>query len=85
MKPMDTPAVLVKNHGPFTWGETVDDAVENAVVLEEVAKIAFISTTIHLSSLDIVNHAPAMNRYLIDKHYNRKHGAGAYYGQKKHQ
>ena len=85
LNPDDTPAVLVRNHGPFTWGETVDDAVENAVVLEEVAKIAFISTTIHLSSLDIVNHAPAMNRYLIDKHYNRKHGAGAYYGQKKHQ
>ncbi len=85
LDPLATPGVLVRNHGPFTWGETVDDAVENAVVLEEVAKIAFISTTIHLSSLDVVNHAPAMNRYLIDKHYNRKHGAGAYYGQKKHQ
>ena len=85
MNPLATPGVLVRNHGPFTWGPTVDDAVENAVILEEIAKMAFISTTVHLSSLDIVKHSPSMNRSLIEKHYNRKHGPGAYYGQKKNQ
>ena len=85
LDPVATPGVLVRNHGPFTWGATVEDAVENAVILEEVAKMAFVSTTIHLSSLDVVNHAPSMNRSLIEKHYNRKHGPGAYYGQKKNQ
>jgi len=85
LDPIATPGVLVRNHGPFTWGETVSEAIENAIVLEEVAKIAFISSTIHLTSLDVVNHVPSMNRNLIEKHYNRKHGPGAYYGQKKHQ
>ena len=81
--PSDTPAVLVRNHGPFVWGTDADNAVHNAVVLEEVAKMAFASCTIHLSTLDIVNHKPTMNRHLIEKHYSRKHGPGAYYGQKK--
>ena len=85
LDPIATPGVLVRNHGPFTWGETVSEAIENAIVLEEVAKIAFVSSTIHLTSLDVVNHVPSMNRNLIEKHYNRKHGPGAYYGQKKHQ
>jgi len=85
MNPDDTPAVLVRNHGPFCWGKDADEAVHNAVVLEEVAKMAFISTTIHLSSLDIVKHAPSMNKLLIEKHYSRKHGPNAYYGQKKKQ
>ena len=85
MNPDDTPAVLVRNHGPFTWGTDVDNAVHNAVVLEEVAKMAFVSTTIHLSSLDIIQHEPSMNRHLIEKHYSRKHGPDAYYGQKKKQ
>jgi len=83
MEPMDTPAVLVRNHGPFTWGTDADNAVHNAVVLEEVAKMAFVSTTLHLSTLDILDHEPSMNKYLIEKHYSRKHGPGAYYGQKK--
>ncbi|MBP5332544.1 MAG: L-ribulose-5-phosphate 4-epimerase [Bacteroidales bacterium] len=83
MDPIDTPAVLVRNHGPFTWGTDPDNAVHNAVVLEEVAKMAFASCTIHLSTLDIVNHKPTMNRHLIEKHYSRKHGPDAYYGQKK--
>lgn len=83
MDPIDTPAVLVRNHGPFTWGMDPDNAVHNAVVLEEVAKMAFASCTIHLSTLDIVNHKPTMNRHLIEKHYRRKHGPDAYYGQKK--
>ncbi len=73
--PTATPAVLVKNHGPFTWGKDPADAVHNAVVLEQVAKMAFIARTI--------NPALTMNPLLIEKHYNRKHGPGAYYGQGK--
>lgn len=83
MNPNDTPAVLVRNHGPFTWGTDADNAVHNAVVLEEVAKMAFISSTLHLNTLDIVDHVPSMNKLLIEKHYSRKHGPNAYYGQKK--
>ena len=73
--PTATPAVLVKNHGPFTWGKDPADAVHNAVVLEQVAKMAFIARTI--------NPALTMNPLLIEKHYNRKPGPGAYYGQGK--
>ena len=73
--PTATPAVLVKNHGPFTWGKDPADAVHNAVVLEQVAKMALIARTI--------NPALTMNPLLIEKHYNRKHGPGAYYGQGK--
>jgi L-ribulose-5-phosphate 4-epimerase len=73
--PMHTPAVLVKHHGPFTWGKSADDAVHNAVILEEVARMASISIAI--------NPAIEMNKNLIEKHYNRKHGKNAYYGQKK--
>lgn len=83
MNPMDTPAVLVRNHGPFTWGTDADNAVHNAVVLEQVAKMGFVSMTLNLSTLDIVNHKPGMNPLLIEKHYSRKHGPNAYYGQKK--
>jgi len=77
MDPMDTPAVLVRNHGPFTWGNDANNAVHNAVVLEQVAKMAFISMTLNLSGLDV-----AMNSHLIEKHFSRKHGPDAYYGQK---
>ena len=89
MNPDDTPAVLVRNHGPFTWGTDADNAVHNAVVLEQVAKMAFVSVSVHSSftgarrnvySGDI---APSMNKLLIEKHYSRKHGPNAYYGQKK--
>jgi L-ribulose-5-phosphate 4-epimerase len=83
MNPDDTPAVLVKNHGPFAWGTDAANAVHNAVVLEQVAKMAFISSTLHLSTLGAVTHTPSMNKHLIEKHYSRKHGPGAYYGQKK--
>ena len=83
INPDDTPAVLVRNHGPFAWGTDADNAVHNAVVLEEIAKRAFISLTVNLSTLDIVNHKPTMNKLLIEKHYSRKHGPNAYYGQKK--
>ena len=89
IKPMDTPAVLVRNHGPFAWGTDADNAVHNAVVLEEVAKMAFISMTVHNDFLSAKRNpylavpAPTMNRNLIVKHYSRKHGPNAYYGQKK--
>ena len=72
--PMAVPAVLCKNHGPFAWGKDAMDAVHNAVVLEEVAKMAYRTETINPR----VGPAPAE---LQDKHYFRKHGAGAYYGQ----
>ena len=81
LNPDDTPAVLVRNHGPFTWGTDADNAVHNAVVLEQVAKMAFISVTLNLSTLDIIKHRPSMNKHLIEKHYSRKHGPKAYYGQ----
>ena len=81
--PNDTPGVLVRNHGPFTWGTDVWNAVHNAVVLEEVAKMAFISSTLQLPTLDVIEHVPSMNKHLIEKHYSRKHGPGAYYGQSK--
>lgn len=68
------PAVLCKNHGPFTWGKNANDAVHNAVVLEEVAKMAYRAETIQPKV------APAPQE-LQDKHYYRKHGANAYYGQ----
>ena len=82
MNPDDTPAVLVRNHGPFTWGKDAAQAVHNAVVLEEVAKMAFISSTLQLPTLDVIDHEPSMNKHLIEKHYSRKHGPGAYYGQR---
>ena len=69
-----TPAVLCKNHGPFTWGKDANEAVHNAVVLEEVAKMA--------CRCELINpeNKPAPQE-LQDKHYSRKHGANAYYGQ----
>lgn len=73
--PMAVPAVLCKNHGPFTWGRTPHEAVHNAVVLEEVAKMAYRAESINSD----VKPAP---QELQDKHYFRKHGANAYYGQK---
>ena len=75
INPAHTPGVLVKNHGPFSWGSDADNAVYNAVVLEQVAKMAFISFS--------VNPNTTMNSLLIEKHFSRKHGPNAYYGQKK--
>ena len=68
------PAVLCKNHGPFAWGKDAKEAVHNAVVLEEVAKMAYRAETINPR----IQPAP---QELQDKHYNRKHGKNAYYGQ----
>jgi L-ribulose-5-phosphate 4-epimerase len=73
LNPAHIPGVLVKNHGPFSWGATPADAVHHAVVLEQVAKMAFVSFA--------VNPELTMNPNLITKHFLRKHGAGAYYGQ----
>ena len=72
--PMTIPAVLVKNHGPFTWGKDAMEAVHNAVVLEEVAFMNYHAMSMNPS-------AGAMQQELLDKHYLRKHGANAYYGQ----
>lgn len=72
--PMQTPAVLAVNHGPFCWGRTPEEAVHNGVVLEQVAKMAYVSRSL--------NRKMPMNDLLTEKHYDRKHGAGAYYGQK---
>ena len=72
--PKAVPVVLCKNHGPFAWGKDAKEAVHNAVVLEEVAKMAYRAETINPR----IQPAP---QELQDKHYNRKHGAGAYYGQ----
>lgn len=74
LNPMYIPGVLVNNHGPFSWGKDAGDAVHNAVVIEQVAKMAFIST--------LINPGLEMNEHLITKHFYRKHGPGAYYGQK---
>lgn len=72
--PVAVPAVLCKNHGPFAWGRDAHEAVHNAVVLEEVAKMAYRAETINPE----IKPAP---QELQDKHYFRKHGANAYYGQ----
>lgn len=72
--PDDTPAVLVHSHGPFTWGENAKNAVHNAVVLEELAFMAW-----HNLMMD--GGLPPMQQELLDKHYLRKHGKNAYYGQ----
>ncbi len=73
--PMQMPAVLVANHGPFTWGKDADGAVESAVILEQVAMMALGTVTINPNPNPISN-------VLLDKHYLRKHGKNAYYGQK---
>lgn len=72
--PEDIPAVLVHSHGPFTWGKDALDAVHNAAVLEEVAFMALFATR-------LTPELPPMQQELLDKHYLRKHGANAYYGQ----
>ena len=73
LHPVHIPGVLVKNHGPFSWGVSPDDAVHNAVILEQIAKMAFVSFSI--------NQGLTMNPHLITKHFLRKHGEYAYYGQ----
>lgn len=76
--PNECPAVLVHRHGPFTWGKDAFKAVENALILEEVAKMAY--RTEAVSALDN-NSDIGIEQYLLNKHYQRKHGKNAYYGQ----
>lgn len=79
IKPEECPAVLIHRHGPFTWGSDPFKAVENALILEEVCKMAY--RTESIASLDS-NSNIGIEQYLLDKHYQRKHGKNAYYGQK---
>lgn len=75
INPIHTPAVLVKNHGPFAWGKDAAEAVYHAVVTEQVAKMAYVSL--------LINPETTMNPLLTEKHFSRKHGPNAYYGQRK--
>ena len=74
IEPLSIPAVLVNSHGPFTWGDNAIKSVENALILEEVAMMAW-----HTMKLD---ENTKFQKELLDKHYHRKHGENAYYGQK---
>ncbi|AIK14431.1 L-ribulose-5-phosphate 4-epimerase [Pectobacterium atrosepticum] len=74
ISPMDVPAVLVNSHGPFAWGKDADNAVHNAVVLEELAYMGIFSR-------QLTPQLGEMQQTLLDKHYLRKHGKNAYYGQ----
>lgn len=76
LNPLETPAVLVAGHAPFCWGASVEDAAHTAAVVEEVAHMAFLTLTINAD-------AESLSDFLRDKHYLRKHGAAAYYGQKR--
>lgn len=76
LEPMQMPAVLVANHGPFTWGADAAGAVEATVILEQVASMA-------LGTVTISPEKSAISQRLLDKHYLRKHGENAYYGQNK--
>lgn len=72
--PLAMPGVLVAGHAPFTWGSDVEHAVENSIVLEEIARMAWITEQVNPQARPVAQH-------LLDKHYLRKHGPGAYYGQ----
>lgn len=72
--PMVIPGILVKNHGPFSWGKNANDSVYHAVVMETIAEM-------NIKTL-ILNQRASMPQYVLDKHYMRKHGPDAYYGQK---
>ncbi|GAB3839931.1 L-ribulose-5-phosphate 4-epimerase [Hymenobacter jeollabukensis] len=74
LSPAEVEMVLVGNHAPFTWGKTVDKAVYNSAVLEEIARMAYLSCTLRPG-------VPRLKDALIRKHYERKHGANSYYGQ----
>ena len=73
IKPLEIPGIVVKNHGPFAWGNSPANAVYNAVVMETVAEM-------DIKTL-LLNPQASMPQYILDKHYQRKHGANAYYGQ----
>jgi L-ribulose-5-phosphate 4-epimerase len=73
VNPLDMPSVLVHSHGPFCWGTNTGNAVYNAVTLEEVARISLFTV--------MLGNSDPINKTLLDKHYKRKHGNDAYYGQ----
>ena len=73
--PMTVPSIIVSSHGPFAWGKDADNAVYNAVALEEIARMAFYTV--------LLGAKEPIDQYLLDKHYQRKHGKNAYYGQNK--
>lgn len=73
-KPNEVPMVIVAGHAPFTWGSSAAKSVYHAVVLEEIARMAYLTKTIH------ANQAP-LKQGILEKHYQRKHGKNAYYGQ----
>jgi L-ribulose-5-phosphate 4-epimerase len=75
LDPEEIPGVLVNRHGPFTWGHTAAEAVENAVAMEMCARLA-------AHTLGLLASARKFPPALLDRHFRRKHGAGAYYGQK---
>ena len=87
LNPVHTPAVLVKNHGPFAWGKDPAEAVYHAKVREEVAKMNYIAESIfkvsEVSNCLTFARKPSIKKALIEKHFSRKHGPNAYYGQKK--
>jgi len=72
--PMQIPGVLVANHGPFTWGSSPANAVQNAIILEEIARMALYT--------NLLGNTNPISQQLLEKHFMRKHGANAYYGQK---
>ena len=73
VNPLTIPSVLVNSHGPFCWGKDADDAVYNAIALEEIARMAFYTV--------LLGRSEPVKKTLLDKHFNRKHGKDAYYGQ----
>ena len=77
ISPSSAPGILVASHGPFTWGKSAPEAAHNSVLLEVIARMAYLTVTIH-------DGAQPIARVLLDKHHLRKHGANAYYGQKGH-
>lgn len=74
INPMDIPGIIIASHGPFAWGKDAKQAVYNAVVLEELSKMAY-------RTIQINPNIKSVEKYLLDKHYFRKHGENAYYGQ----
>jgi L-ribulose-5-phosphate 4-epimerase len=73
LNPLTIPSVLVNSHGPFCWGSDAENAVYNAIALEEIARMAFYTV--------LLGRTEPINRALLDKHFKRKHGSDAYYGQ----
>lgn len=76
LDPQSIPGVLVASHAPFTWGKSAMEAVKHSLILERVAEMA-------LGTLTLKSNCEPIEQYVLDKHYNRKHGPNAYYGQKK--